>query len=198
MNPTIPSILRGRILQLPFDAYLKLLALLLEKLGYQDVRLTGRTDWKGRNRGGGFDLTANLPGGLSPRRVIVQAKQFDTTSRLFQRQTDELRGAAIRVGASEAVLITSGAVSSAIDVAGLSLAILPVRLLDGERLLELLTIHQVGVTPNGVLDEALFRRLESEATGNRQSDCTGATFLVTVGVKKISQGARRLPAVRAS
>ncbi|WP_309719803.1 restriction endonuclease [Armatimonas sp.] len=193
MNTKTPNKLRQRLLELPFDAYLKIIALLLAKLGYQDVRLAGRTDWKGRNRGGGYDLLATVPGGFSPRRVIIQAKQFDEGSRVFQRQADELRGAAIRVGAAEALLITSGPLSASIDQEGLALPLAPVRIIGGDHLVELLSTHQIGVTPRGTLDEDFFKRLEQEAVGNRQSDCLGAKseLLLTVAVKRVPRRATR-------
>ena len=192
MNSPIPNKLRQRLLELPFDAYLQIIALLLTKLGYKDVRLSGRTDWKGRNRGGGFDLVASIGGELSSRTVVAQVKQFDTDSRVFQRQADELRGVAIRSGAAEALLITSGPLSASIDQEGLMLPLAPVRIIGGDQLVELLTSHQIGVTANGGLDEALFKRLEQEAVGNRQSDCLGAKseLLLTVAVKRVPRRVR--------
>ena len=198
MNSTTPNKLRQRLLELPFDAYLKLLALLLTRLGYQDVQLAGRTDWKGRNRNGGVDLTATRGGGLSPHRVVIQAKQFDLDSRIFQRQADELRGAAIRSGAAEAILITTGPLSGSIDLEGLSLPLAPVRLIGGDELLDLLTRHRVGITPAGEIDEALLSRLEQEATGNRPSDCSGASILVTVDVQRLNKGIRAHKALRST
>ena len=183
MNHAIPSALRNRLLSLPFDAYLKAVAQLLTRLGYRDVRLAGRTDWKGRNKGGGFDLVATAPGSLSSRRVIIQAKQFDSGARVFQRQADELRGAAIRVGATEALLVTSGPLSKSIDLEALAFPLAPVRLLGGDQLLELLTIHQIGVTPKGSLDEDFFARLEQDAIGNRQADCLGVGSKIHVVVE---------------
>ena len=193
MNTKTPSLLRQRLLELPFDAYLKIIALLLAKLGYQDVRLAGRTDWKGRNRCGGYDLLATTPGGFSPRHVIIQAKQFDEGSRVFQRQADELRGAAIRVGAAEALLITSGPLSNSIDQEGLALPLAPVRIIGGDQLVELLINHQIGVTTNSGINEALFTQLEQEAVGNRQSDCLGAKseILLTVAIKRVPRRATR-------
>lgn len=187
MSTYTPSILRQRLLELPFDAYLKIVALLLARLGYKDVQLAGRTDWKGRNRGGGFDLVASIGGELSSRRVVAQVKQFDTDSRIFQRQADELRGVAIRSGAAEALLITSGPLSASIDQEGLALPLAPVRLIGGDLLVDLLTSHQIGVTANGGLDENLFEQLEQEAVGNRQSDCLGARseLLLTVAIKRV-------------
>lgn len=192
MNSKTPNKLQQRLLELPFDAYLQIIALLLNKLGYRDVRLAGRTDWKGRNRAGGYDLIATLGCGLSSRKVVAQVKQFDEDSRVFQRQADELRGVAVRSGAAEALLITSGPLSASIDQEGLLLPLAPVHLISGDILVELLTSHQIGVTEKGTLDESLFKRLEREAVGNRQSDCLGAKseLLLTVAVKRVPRRAR--------
>ena len=182
--PLLQDPLLPHLLELPFDAYLRLVALLLERLGYKEVEQAGRTDWKGRNRFGGFDLLATrpdlftvLPGGIAPRRSVVQVKQFDKKTRVFQRHVDELRGAAIRAGASEAILLTTGLVSSVIDTKALASPILPVRLIGGGELLTLLREHHVGVTETGEVDHALLERLTSEARGNGRGDCqTSATM----------------------
>lgn len=180
--------LHARLLSLPFDGYLKVVALLLAHLGYRDIRLAGRTDWKGRNKGGGFDLVATVPGGLSSRKIVVQAKQFDSHAKVFQRQADELRGAAIRSEASEALLITSGPLSKSIDLEALAFPLAPVRLIGGDQLLTLLIQKGIGVGPNGALNEAFFSALEREAIGNRQADCLGVGSQIHVRVE-----VRRIP-----
>ena len=172
-HATVPELLHQRLLELPFDAYARLIALLLERLGYEKVVAAGRTDWKGRNHSGGTDLLAALPGGLTPRRVVVQLKQFDSTSRLFQRHIDELCGVAIRSRASEALLITTGPVSSSIHFEDLISPLLPIRLIAGDQLLALLVQHGVGVTKDGALDVALFDHLTRTAKGNSRDDCPG-------------------------
>lgn len=170
--------LHGRLLILPFHGYARLLGMLLEKLGYHNVQLSGRTDWKGRNRAGGFDLIATLPGGIAPRQVVIQVKQFDQRGRIFQRQIDELRGVALRHRASEAILITTGPVSPSIKSQELEESALPVRLIGKDVLLALLIEHQVGIRRDGVLDEALLDRLTREASGNSRTDCPGRPDLL--------------------
>jgi hypothetical protein len=184
--------LHERLLSLSFDAYLQVIANLLYQLGYRDVRPSGRLDWRGRNKGGGYDLTATLVDGIPQssgpysRRVVISAKQFDATNRIFQRQVDELRGAAIRVGANEALLITSGILSRAIDHEGIASPLAPVRLMDGEELISLLIQHGIGITDSFGLDESFFKKLEHEALGNRQSDCLGSTdLLLTVSLNRV-------------
>lgn len=145
-----------RLLDLDFPAFALCLCRLLHILGYQDVHLAGRREWKGYNKpgGGGYDLEATLPGSLLPgspstRRVVVQIKQFDGL-RVHQRNVDELRGTCLRVGAAEALLITTSAFSKvaragAAAPGGAGSLFAPVRLMDGEELIALMIRHHLGV-----------------------------------------------------
>ena len=175
---SVADLLHERLLSLPFDAYVRLVALLLERLGYENVTPAGRTDWKGRNHSGGVDLVAFLHGGLTPRRVVIQIKQFDRCSRVFQRHVDELCGVAIRCRASEALLITTGPESSAIHFDSLISPLLPIRLISGEALLALLIEKHVGVTSEGEVDHVLLDRLTRTAKGNGREDCPGRPEVV--------------------
>lgn len=166
--------LRARLLSLPFGAFVRCLADLLDALGYVDVRPAGRTQWKGRNQSGGCDIEACLPSGLGHRRVVVQVKQFGPGQRVYQRAVDELRGVALREWAGEALLLTTGPVSSAIrEPAGV---LVPVRLLGDGALLDALIGNGVGVrTKNGrwFVDGAYFDRLTRECRAARPGDQRG-------------------------
>lgn len=154
---TIADLLRRRLLALDYSDFARCVCLLLEVVGYEDAVLAGRHAWKGYNHpgGGGYDLEAVLPGGLIPRRVIAQIKQYDSLQ-VHQRSVDELRGASLRTRAAEALLITTSAFSKVVrgsEIAG-SLAGLPdiagplgapIRLIDGKELLGLLIRHRLGV-----------------------------------------------------
>jgi len=148
---TIADRLRRHLLALDYPAFARCACVLLEALGYEDARPAGRREWKGYNRpgGGGYDLEAVLPGGLAPRRAVAQIKQFDRLA-VHQRSVDELRGACLRAGAAEALLVTTSAFSDVVrkqaaspDRAGALVA--PVRLIDGQELLGLLIRHRLGV-----------------------------------------------------
>jgi hypothetical protein len=182
--------MRRRLLSLNYHAFLRCVCRLLAELGYEDARPAGRTDWKGRNRDGGYDVEAWLPGGVGgQRRVVVSCKQFDVLP-VYQRQADELRGAALRAGAAEAVLVTTSAFSPVMKNtnSGPAAALTPVRLVDGEALLDLMLARRVGVweEPGGSADEparrgvdrAFFDALERDypGTGRRRTrtDRTGA------------------------
>ncbi len=176
-----------RLLSLPFDACLKVVALLLTRLGYDHVQHAGRRDFKGRNgKDGarGYDLLA----WKDSRQVLVQVKQFDKERSLFSRSVDELRGVALRESLGEALLITLGSFSPSVDrQALLSAPYVPVRTMDGSELISLLVQNDIGVMRGGKdIDAAFFSRLEREALGNRPGDCQGEpTLLVEVSVKRV-------------
>jgi hypothetical protein len=148
---TIADLLRRRLLALEYPAFAQCLCVLLEALGYEEARPAGRQEWKGYNRpgGGGYDLEAVLTGGLAPRRVVAQIKQFDSLN-VHQRSVDELRGACLRCGAAEAILVTTSAFSNVVlrhasEANAASTPVAPVRLIDGKELLGLLIRHRLGV-----------------------------------------------------
>ena len=168
--------LRRRLLALDYPAFARCVCALLEALGYEEARPAGRQEWKGYNRpgGGGYGLEALLPGGLAPRRVVAQIKQFDALA-VHQRSVDELRGACLRAGATEALLVTTSAFSEVVrrhalapDPLGAlysSASVAPVRLIDGEELLGLLIRHHIGVRERA---RSGIRRLEiGRLQGNR-------------------------------
>lgn len=148
---TIADRLRQRLLALSYPAFARCLCVLLEALGYEEARPAGRQEWKGYNRpgGGGYDLEAVLPGGLAPRRAVAQIKQFDGLN-VHQRTVDELRGACLRRGAAEAILVTTSAFSQVVlkhaaDLGASGTPPAPVRLIDGKELIGLLIRHRLGV-----------------------------------------------------
>ena len=175
---TIADQLRRRLLALSYPDFARCMCALLETLGYEDARPAGRSAWKGYNRpgGGGYDIEALLSGGLAPRRVIAQIKQFDGLN-VHQRSVDELRGACLRAQASEALLVTTSAFSDVVRKQAASLEsatglIAPVRLIDGKELLTLLIRRRVGVRELGLglrgkggleLDEEFFAKMSGMA-----------------------------------
>ena len=154
-----------RLCELPFDAFTLTVAMLLDKLGYQDIQPAGRTDWKGRNRAGGIDLTASYVSAAGKRSIAFQLKQFHPTQRLFQRAVDELRGVCLRQGAAEGMLITTSGYSPTIT--GTQGTVAPLYLMGGEELALLLRQYRIGITKDGKIDEGFFKRLERDSRGNR-------------------------------
>ncbi len=157
--------LRRRLLALPYRAFLQVAVHLLKEQGYTAARPTGRDQWKGRNTAGGWDAEADFQAGaLGTLRCIAQVKQFDTLV-VAQRQVDELRGTCLRAGAHQAVLITLSTFSPpARKAAQANTSIAPVRLIDGNELLDMLVDTKLCLrrTQRGAwtLDEDYFARLK--------------------------------------
>ncbi len=131
--------LRRRLLALPYRAFLQVAVHLLKEQGYTAARPTGRNQWKGRNTSGGWDAEADFQAGaLGTLRCIAQVKQFDTLV-VAQRHVDELRGTCLRANAHQAILITLSTFSPpARKAAQANASIAPVRLIDGDELLDML------------------------------------------------------------
>jgi restriction endonuclease Mrr len=146
-TPTLKREITDELLTLNFHAYLQVIVLLLCKMGYEDIDLSTRTGYVGRNHDGGVDIRCvrcTPEGGR--RMVVIQAKQYDPDRQLYQRSIDELRGVTLRESAAEGMLISTGSFSPRIStVAGASAAIAPVRLIDGNLLAEYLALYRVGV-----------------------------------------------------
>ena len=193
--------LRKRLLTLDYPDFARCVCRLLEALGYEDARPAGRGEWKGYNRpgGGGWDLEATLPGGLAPRRVVAQIKQYATLT-VHQRSVDELRGACLRAGASEGLLVTTSGFSEVVRKGALLPApagtvIVPIRLIGGEELVALMLEHRLGVRERGWyakrgrenerdldIDEPFFTRLTGSGSERRHSRPTLPGLRVTVQI----------------
>ena len=132
------------LLALPFPAFALLIAQLLKRLGYQEVSLRGTTARRGRNRYGGLDIEAFINVGLTKSRVICQLRQYDRepVSRL---NIDVLRGAMLRTGAIQGLLVTTSTFApAAIEAAQAAQHLAPVRLIAGEELAHLVQSHGLG------------------------------------------------------
>ena len=142
------------VLSLPVPAFDRLLARLLEACGYEGVQVLGEAR-------GGADLAACTRSGLSCTRTLVQAKQYaEPVSRRF---VDELRGAMLRMHAQQGLLLTTSTFYGPALAAAGKAGLLPVRLVQGEELLDLLVRHGLGVRALGggrlALDQEFFGRL---------------------------------------
>ena len=185
--------LLDRLVTLPFAALMGCVRDLLAAEGYTNVRLSGRVGYRGRNKEGGYDLEAFLPspldtdaqtgGGVLRRRVLVQVKQFEPGTRVYQRTLDALRGACLRTGAIESVLITTSDFSSVVRNAEANLrrhggdAVAPVHLLNGSALVDRLIRHEIGVQGSAggtdTLDSAYFDTLQRVDKGEAEMPSEG-------------------------
>lgn len=118
-----------------FEALIKLL---LEEMGYTSVQVTAPTNDKG------VDIVAEIELGISSVREVVQVKRHKGS--INRKILDELRGSLHRFNAVRGTIITTGSFSSGTKQAAFERGAAPITLIDGEKLLNLLRQHQIGVS----------------------------------------------------
>jgi restriction system protein len=122
-----------------FEALIKLL---LEEMGYTGVQVTAPTNDKG------VDVVADIELGISSVREVVQVKRHK--GGIGRRVLDELRGSLHRFSAVRGTIITTGSFSSGTKQAAFERGAAPITLIDGEKLLDLLRQHEIGVSKQAI------------------------------------------------
>lgn len=110
---------------------------LLEALEYENVEVTRRSG------DGGVDVVADIEVGITPVREVVQVKRHK--GNIQRRVLDELRGSLHRFDAMRGTVITTGDFSRGAQEAAFERGAPPITLIDGERLIDLLIEHDIGV-----------------------------------------------------
>ncbi len=125
---------------------------LLEAMGYEDVTVTKQSGDKG------VDVVAKMQFGITTVTEVVQVKRHQASIR--RPVLDQLRGALPYHEAIRGTLITVGGFSKGCTEAALFPGAAPIGLIDGEKLLELLVEHEIGIRRRPAtlyeLDEAYF------------------------------------------
>jgi restriction system protein len=153
------SLLRQLYSNLSPRAFEILIKDLLEKLGFDDVRVTGRTG------DSGIDLKAilrksEIPGIEINLPCIVQAKRFSPESTLSPRYIRELRGT-LHSG-ERGILITTAKVSrKTINEETLKDPSRIILVIDGQKLIELCKLNEIGVTKHYMVDENYIANIEA-------------------------------------
>ena len=110
---------------------------LLEAMDYENVQVTKQSGDKG------VDVVANFQFGITEIKEVVQVKRSELTVR--RPLIDQLRGALPYHGAIRGTLITLGRFAKGVEEAALFPGAAPITLIDGERLVELVERHEVGL-----------------------------------------------------
>ena len=159
--------LHAQLLDLSIPAYEQLIAQVLRCVGYENVRVlrapnSSRRSRKGRNKHGGYDISALVSTEFSTQTVLIQVKQYERP--ISRRFVDELRGALIRTQARQGLLITTSTFAPRARQVASEDHIGPIHLIDGEGLRELLVRYSLGVGKNRrgrlYVQRRFFRRLE--------------------------------------
>ncbi len=110
---------------------------LLEEMGYDDVEVTSAT------RDKGVDVIGRIELGITSVREVIQVKRV--RGNIARPVLDALRGSLHRFEAVRGTIITTGGFSKGTREAAFEAGAAPITLIDGEKLLDLLIEHGIGV-----------------------------------------------------
>lgn len=115
-----------------------LISELLEAIGYEEVTVTKASGDKG------VDVVAKVQFGITTITEVVQVKRTPNSS-IGRPILDQLRGSLPYHHAIRGTLITLGGISKGAKEAALFPGAAPITLIDGEKLLDMLIEHKVGI-----------------------------------------------------
>ncbi len=131
---------------------------LLEVMGYENVEVTGGSNDKG------VDVVGEIELGISRVREVIQVKRQQAN--VGRRVLDGLRGSLHRFDAVRATIVTTSGFSAGAKDAAFEKGAAPITLIDGDRLLDLLVEHDIGIRRRELrileYDEASLSQFESE------------------------------------
>lgn len=162
-NQRVRETLHARLLAMEPAQFEALVAELLEKLGYENVLVTGRTGDKG------IDVSAKLTlGGITSVKTVVQVKRYKTGNNISGSVIAQLRGSA-EVDQRGLVITTSEFTKDGTIEANAPNK-MPVALVNGAKLLDLLFAHEIGVrktpVPVYALDSEYFENITAAEHDN--------------------------------
>jgi restriction system protein len=132
---------------------------LLEAMDYEDVVVTKQSGDKG------IDVVATYQFGITQIREVVQVKR--QKSNVIRPILDQLRGALPYFQAIRGTIITLGGFANGCKEAALYQGAAPITLIDGDKLVELLVKHSVGIKKRTLtlveVDDDYFRAHQSAA-----------------------------------
>lgn len=151
-NESARAALRKRIGEMKPAAFERLVARLLESMGYRDVDVTPPSG------DGGVDVVAEIEVGITRVKEVVQAKRY--TNAVQRSELDKLRGSLYRFNAVRGTIVTVSDFAKGAKDAAFDKGAAPITLINGEKLIDLLIEHGIGVRKRHVeilaLDEETF------------------------------------------
>ena len=134
---SIREAIHALLLDMDPYAFEHLVRHLLIAMDYTDVNVTSRS------ADGGVDVFADIDLGITSVREVVQAKRHKKT--IQRKVLDALRGSLHRFDAVRGTIITTSKFSSGTQKAAFERGAAPITLIDGEKLIDLLIEHGIGV-----------------------------------------------------
>jgi len=156
-----------------------LVAELLQKIGYENVEVTKRSGDKG------IDVVGNLTvGGLTNVKTVIQVKRYKTGNNISGKYITQLRGSA-EVDQRGLIITTSDFTKDALTESKATKK-MPVSLVNGEKLIELLFKYKVGVKEEIVsvysIDSELFENEISDTSPKLLLDKSRAIWPLPGGI----------------
>lgn len=136
-NDSQTAALRERLVKMDPYRFESLVKDLLEAMDYEDVVVTKQSGDKG------VDVVANYEFGITQIREVVQVKRYQGT--VTRPILDQLRGALPYHHAIRGTIITLGKFAQGCKDAALFPGAAPITLIDGDKLIELMVKHEVGI-----------------------------------------------------
>ena len=118
----------------PFE-FERLIACLFEEMGYSDVEVTQKSYDKGA------DIVATLRSRVSTLPIAIQVKRYSKD--VGRDVLDRLRGSLHRFHTAQGIIVTTAGFAFSAQEASKEMGALPIRLIDGEELIELLLEHNM-------------------------------------------------------
>lgn len=144
--------IRARLMSLSPYAFEHFVKELLEAMEYEDVEVTKQSGDKG------VDVVAKFQFGITEIKEVVQVKRTEAT--IIRPIIDQLRGALPYHQAIRGTIITLGKFAKGVTDSALFPGAAPITLIDGQRLIDLVERHQVGIRRKTLsmieIDEAFF------------------------------------------
>jgi restriction system protein len=129
--------LRELLSTMPPYRFEQLIGQLLTAMGYEDVEVTSQSGDKG------IDVVGTVQVGITEVKEVIQVKRVQ--SNITRPKIDQLRGALPYHSAIRGTFITLSDFSSGCTEAALFPGAAPITLINGEKLIELLVEHEIGI-----------------------------------------------------
>ncbi|MDE0132310.1 MAG: restriction endonuclease [bacterium] len=134
--------LRKHLLQMDPNGFEELVGRLLEEMNYE------RVDVIGQSGDGGVDVVADIQLGVTSVREVVQAKRHKRT--IQRKDLDALRGSLYRFNAVRGTIVATSRFAKGAVEAAFARGAAPITLIDGDRLIDLLIEHGIGVRTRAI------------------------------------------------
>lgn len=143
------------LLKMDPTAFEELVGSLLDRMDYQNVKVVGQSG------DGGVDVVAEIELGVTSVREVVQAKRHKRT--VQRKDLDALRGSLYRFSAVRGTIVATSRFAKGAVEAAFAQGAAPITLIDGDKLVDLLIEHGMGVRKRVI--EVLSLDLDGLSTG---------------------------------